>query len=484
MTSKEPSFSTRVIRSFLYSGIGNTISRVINVVGLFVVLKLISPDAFGIASIVIAIFAIIQAVTELGLGVAIVQAEKLSSREKSSLFWISAALTGLIYAVIYFGAPLGAIFYNEEMLTDLIRVHGSIVVIFTLYFIPRNMLKRDLKFKEIAIIDNLALLSSSIFMVVLAFYGFGAWSIILAEVANRFGQLLLAQFFFPYWPKFEFDWKEIKPRVEFGLYATGSRLLYNLYSNADYLIVGKIFGSTAVGIYSLAYRVVTDTVKLLTSNLNEVAYPAFSRLQTEVERLRKYFFTLSRGSLQLNSIVLILIALFIEDILVLINFDEWLDAVPLIQLMVAASILRTVSPLIPQLLNAVGKAKLNFYYSLSNAILMPLAFLIGAQFSLLGVGWAWVIGYPIVVSLLFYFGSRILEVSLFEFLKKAFSGFWLLPTLFGLGYGLKWGLIQLVGANSIVIPIVGIPIILATGISIIYYKEKETIYVLRGRAKG
>lgn len=481
--STSGSFSTKVIKSFLYSGAGNTFSKVINVIGLFVLLKIISPEAFGTASIVLAIYAVIQAVTELGLGVAIVQAKELSRREKDSLFWISFFLTLFIYLLIYLFAPLAASFYDESSLTSLIQVHGLIIVLFTFYFVPRNMLKRDLHFKEITIIDNVSLILSTILMVVLGYMGFGAWSIIGAEVGNRFGQLVLTQFYHPFWPKFQFNWEEIKEKVFFGLYATGSRLLYNLYSNADYLIVGRVFGTEAVGIYTLAYRIVSDTLKTLTSNLNEVAYPAFSRLQKEIKRLQLYFFTLARGSMQLNSIVLILIALFIDDILLLGGFDEWIEAVPIIRLLAASSILRTVSPLVPQLLNAVGQARLNFFYSLFNTIVMPIAFMVGAQFGLLGIGWAWLIGYPIVVLLLFYFGSQSLEVSLFYFIRKSFSGFWLLPLLLAVGIGIESGLGTIIPQGSIVIPLIGVPAILGLGIYIIYTREKETIDLLRGKIK-
>lgn len=481
--SSANSFSTQVIKSFLYSGAGNTFSKIINVIGLFVVLKLISPEAFGIASIVLAIFAVVLAVTEMGLGVAIVQANSLKKREIDSLFWLSLMLTGVLYGVIFLLAPFAAQFYEEPLITPLVRVHGIIVVFFTFYFVPRNLLKRELFFKELAIIDNVALLASTVIMVTLGYMGYGAWAIIGGEVGNRLGQLILSHAYKPFWPRFQFNWEEVKDRVYFGLYATGSRLLYNLYSNADYLIVGKIFGTQAVGIYTLAYRIVTDTVKTLTSNLNEVAYPAFSRLQDDLKRLQLYFFTLARGSLQLNSIILIIIALFVDDILLFTGYNEWLDAVPLVQLLAASAVLRTVSPLVPQLLNAVGEAKLNFYYSLSNAIIMPLAFLVGAQFGLLGVGWSWVIGYPVVVLLLFYFGSKKIELSLFTFIRRAFSGFWLLPVLLLTGLGIQYGLKFLFEGESIFVPILGVPIVLALGLFIVYTKEKETIALLRGKIK-
>lgn len=477
------SFSSKVIKSFLYSGAGNTFSKIINVIGLFVVLKIISVDAFGVASIVLAIFAVLLAVTELGLGVAIVQADELKRREIDSLFWISLVLSTFLYLLIFVASPLFAKFYNEPLIKDLVRVHGLIILFFTFYFVPRNLLKRNLQFKELAIIDNVALLCSTVVMVVMGFYNFGAWAIIGGEVSNRLMQLILTQSYKFFFPKFQFNWKEVKERVYFGLYATGSRLLYNLYSNADYLIVGKLFGTQAAGIYTLAYRIVSDTVKTLTANLNEVAYPAFSRLQNEVKRLQLYFFTLARGSLHFNSIILLVVALYVDEILLFAGYNEYLEAVPLIQLLAASSILKTVSPLVPQLLNAVGQAKLNFYYSLSNVIIMPAAFLIGAQFGLLGVGWAWVFGYPIVVLLLFYFGSKSLEVSLAEFIKRSFSGFWVLPLMLALGLLIQYGLHHVFAKGSIFIPLIGATVTLVVSFTALIKLEKETIDLLRGKIR-
>lgn len=476
----DSSFSSRVVRSFLYSGIGNTVSKVVNVVALLIVLKLITADAFGVASIVLAIFAVVQAVTELGLGVAIVQADELEDVEIDSLFWISLLMTGALYAVIYLTAPFAAEFYRMPDLTELIRVFGLVVVFFTFYFVPRNLLTRDLSFGVLAIVDNAALLFSSGVMIVLAWQGFGAWSIILGELANRAGQLVLCNAFRPWRPHLRFDWAAVRDRVSFGLYATGSRLLYNLYTNADYLIVGRVFGSPAVGVYTFAYRVVSDTVKTFTSNINNVAYPAFARLQHERERLRKYFFTIARGSLLVIGLALVVIGVYIDELLVLGGYDQYLGAVPLIRIFAVVAVLRTVSPIVPQLLNAVGQARLNFFYSLSNVIIMPAAFLIGAQFGLMGVGWAWVIGYPVVVGVLFWFGSRVLGMGLPRFLARTFSGLWILLPLLALALVIQEVAARMADGGNLVTLIVGAAVTLSAGLAAIYLRERETIAILRG----
>ncbi|MFB6232569.1 MAG: lipopolysaccharide biosynthesis protein, partial [Salinibacter sp.] len=377
-SSDDASFSWQVIRSFLYSGVGTTASKVLNVVALLVVLKLISTSAFGIASIVLAIFSILRAVTELGLGVAIVQAQDISRTEIDSLFWLSLLISGSLYLLLVASAPLIGQFYGQPQLAPLLQVYGLSVVIFSFYFVPKNLLTKEMAFGRIVFAENASLLGSALVMVALAYLGFGAWSVILGELGNRVGRLALFHVFRPYWPNWQFDWAEIKPRVSFGLYATGSRLLYNFYIKADYLLVGRVFGPEAVGVYAMAFRIISDPVRTLTSTVNDVAYPAFSKLQEELERLRTYFLTIARANLSLIGLVLVVIAVYIESLLVVGGYEKYFDAIPLVHIFAVVGLLRSVSALVPQLLNAVGEARLNFFYSLANSLLMPAAFLVGA----------------------------------------------------------------------------------------------------------
>lgn len=480
-TSDDTSLSWQVIRSLLYSGLGTTVSKVLNVVALLVVLKLISTSAFGIASIVLAIFSILRAVTELGLGVAIVQAQDITREEIDSLFWLSLVISGSIYLLLVASSPLIGWFYGESLLAELLRVYGLSVVIFSFYFVPKNLLTKEMAFGRIVVAENASLLSSGLVMIVLAYYGFGAWSIILGELGNRVGRLILFHVFRPYWPGWTFNWPAVKPRVSFGLYATGSRLLYNFYINADYLLVGRLFGPEAVGIYTMAYRIISDPVKTLASTINDVAYPAFSQLQNELARLRTYFFTIGRANLSLIGLVLIVVAVHIEELLIIGGYQKYFDAIPLVYIFTVIGVLRAIASLIPQLLNAVGQARLNFFYAAFSSVLMPGAFLVGGQFSLNGVAWAWVGAYPVVVGVLFYFSSRVLNTSLSTVLGKiAPGGIVLLPAL-GVGLGLK----QLTDMYLATMPIlslgIGVVGTLTVGLGLIALFEREAIAVLRGR---
>jgi teichuronic acid exporter len=317
--------------------------------------------------------------------------------------------------------------------------------------------------------------------VALAYLGFGAWSVILGELGNRVGRLALFHVFRPYWPNWQFDWAEIKPRVSFGLYATGSRLLYNFYIKADYLLVGRVFGPEAVGVYAMAFRIISDPVRTLTSTVNDVAYPAFSKLQEELERLRTYFLTIARANLSLIGLVLVVIAVYIESLLVVGGYEKYFDAIPLVHIFAVVGLLRSVSALVPQLLNAVGEARLNFFYSLANSLLMPAAFLVGAQFSLNGVAWAWVVAFPVAVMLLFSFGARALDTPLLTVLGRIVpAGLVLIPAL-GVALGAQWLADAYLPQMPILTLALGVLSTLGVGLGVIAWHEREAIAVIRGR---
>jgi len=479
-TDDDSAFSWQVIRSLLYSGLGTTVSKVLNVVALLVVLKLISASAFGVASIVLAIFSILRAITELGLGVAIVQAKDITREEIDSLFWLSLGVSGSIFLLLAAAAPLVAWFYEEPQLAGLLQVYGFSVVVFSLYFVPKNLLTKEMAFGRIVFAENTALLGSSLVMVAFAYFDFGAWAIIIGELGRRVGQLVLFHYFKPYWPGWTFNWSAVKPRVSFGLYATGSRLISNFNNNVDYLIVGKAFGPEAVGIYAFAYRIISDPVRTLASTINDVSYPAFSKLQDQVERLRTYFYTIARASLSLIGLVLVIVAVFAGDLLVIGGYEQYLDAVPLVHVFAFIGLVRCVTPIVPQLLNAMGEARLNFYYQLASAVLLPAAFVIGAQISLMGVAWSWVAAYPLLALLLFYFGARLLDTSLLYTLRRIAPGGLLLIPVLGVGVGVKLATDAYLAGVPIVSLVIGVVVTLGAGLGLAYLSERETIAVLRG----
>ncbi|MBO6586677.1 MAG: lipopolysaccharide biosynthesis protein [Gracilimonas sp.] len=475
----ESSFARRVASSVLYSGVGSVTARLLNAVALFYTLKVISEEQFGIAALALAFFSTTKALTELGLGTALVQEKRIGRTQVDSLFWISFLLSVVVYGLIYLGAPFVASFYDTPVLSSMIRVYMLGIIAFSFYMISSKLMMRDLEFKKLAISDNVALASSAGLMIYLAYTGWGAWAIILAELANKVGQMVFCMFFKPYWPRFHYDHGKVKHLIEFGMFTTGSNFFQKFYMNADYLIIGKFFSMELVGIYSFAYRLVFDTVKELSNVINRVAYPAFAKLQNQIPRLRNYFFTMSRASMLLVGTVMVIIGTYIDWFLPLVGYEKWMDAVPYMRIFVAVGIIQCLVTLLPKLINAKGEARFIFYFTSANAILLPAGFLIASQISMMAVALVWLTVYPLVSLVIIYFGAKLTETNVWRFGLKSISAFATLIPLAGFAYAVRYGITTFYGEATIGAVALAAIFVFSITASVIWFREKDAIQAIR-----
>ena len=458
----------------VWVAVGTVLTKLFRLVALFIVLKFITRAELGVAQTAITVFAILQSLTELGLGASVVQARDPTRAQLESLFWLSLLASLGLYLVLFLGAGVLADFYEQPALTPLIRVQGLGVLLFALYFIPKALLTRELRFGRITLADNLAGALSAVAMIVLAYAGLGVWAIIVGEVGARLVELILYQMMRPWFARFRLELADIRPMISFGLFTTGSRFLYRFYSESDYLVIGKVLNQGVTGLYAFAFRTVDDITKTLVSIVNQVAFPAFARLQNDRAELTRYLFGMARGATLVIGIVCAVLFVHMGDLLVAIGYDQWLDAVPLVRLFAVVGVLRAVLPILPQVLNALGHSRLVFVYACVLSVVLPIAFLIGARSGFEGVAWAWLIAYPPASLVLVIFTARLLEQPLIPFTLRLFQGLPQIAALTGLLELARLGLGE-AGASAAVLAAVGIA--LGLGLGALWTWKREPAFV-------
>ncbi len=418
MSETEKNFKNKVLKAFLYSGVGNVISKIVVLICVVIVAKELSEENFGVGTLTLACLFILRSVTELSLGVALVQKKEVNDNDYRSAFFFSVLLAAVVTLLMFtFGANLLSHLFGEPQIKDMLLWICGSLLLFSITFVSRAKLERELRFGVLTLVDSGGLLVAALLSVYLAREGYGPWALVWPEVFLRLLQCVVLQTASPYLPRGFGSWTDTKKLLGFGIYASGSRLLYNLYIQADYFVVATFYSKAELGIYSFAYRLVSEPIGALTTAINQVSFPTFSKLQNETEQLRRYFFGIANWSLAGVGAICVVLFVFAESIATSIR-PAYVQAVPLIRMFAVVSLVRCVSPLIPQLLNAVGRPKKNFYYSLICVLVLPAAFAVGAQFSLEGVGVAWLIGYPIVSLVLFSFAQKVLEMPVVDFAKN------------------------------------------------------------------
>jgi len=465
MTSPEPppgdsagSESADLVRhvsqSMLWVALGTIVSKLIRLAGLFIVLGLITKAELGVAQMALTVFVILQSVTEMGLGSALVRTRVIDPDDVAALFWVSVAMSLGLYVVVFGLSFALAGWYEQPLLAPLIQVQALGVLFSALYVVPKSLLIRELRMRRVTFAENLAGALSAGVMITLAVNGLGIWSIIVGEVSSRFIEMVIHQSSRPYLPRFRWAPRRIKALLSFGVFNTGARFLGRFYTDADYLVVGKLFSESLMGLYAFAFRTVDDIVKALIVMVNQVAYPTFAKLQHSPDELRAFLFGIARGTNLLIGTVLAFLFAFTEPVLMAIGYDKWLGAVPLVRLFAVIGLLRGLLPLLSSVINAFGEARYIFGYAIVLSVVLPVAFIIGGNIAFEGVALVWFFVYPPVTLILFRRVAKLTGTPLWTLIRGVCGGL-VFPVLLTLvlllvragleAAGLAPGLIAVVG---------------------------------------
>lgn len=369
------------------------ISRVVQIGTQFVVLALLARSLnaaeIGIFSFTLAAVNILLAVNEVGVGGAVIQFPRLPRDALSTLFWLSWAI-GLFQLLIFqAGAGVWGSFTDSEVAESVMRWLSLGFLLAASGLIPSALLARNLKFREIAIQDVAAELPAGLLSVAMALSGYGVWSLVgrmLVQVALR---SILGFWLCGWRPRPVFRTKDLKVFVSFSLYYTLTRLLSSISANLDYLVVGKLISTTALGFYTLAFNVSRTPTRFLAAILSRVAFPSFSRIQLSLEKFREaYLMQLS----VLNGLTLpfsIMLLVFADLVIPIVYGPGWEETVVLLRIMAITGTIASLIVLNGPAILATGHSKHAFYLNLARTILLLSAVLAGAHLGgVQGIAWA------------------------------------------------------------------------------------------------
>jgi len=416
----------QVKRGLLWLGSATLAARVLDFGATVVVVSVLGKAEMGLATLAISACAILESVSGLGIGSALVQAKELSDREESSLFWFTTAI-GVGLGMILLGlAPVLAYTYEKSALLSLVAVSSLKLVLMGVSVVPLQLLSKQLRFREIGTVQTLSSLGEGLVKIALALGGGGAWALVVGNVAR--GVVLLAALwvFSGFRPRPHFAFDETKRFARFGVQAAGSGLLFHLYRNADYFFVSKLLGVEALGLYKVAFDVAMQPTDTIIAVVGRVGFPVYAKLSHDLAALRATFASNTRSLFLMVAPLAVLIFFCTGTLFQVVGDGRWLGAVPAVQVLVWAGLLRAATTMFPQVYMAVGKPAYATIDSLLTLVVLSAAFWIGLSYfpelGMMSVCYAWLLIYP-----LFLFGHlavarRLIALEAAPYLRALAAG--------------------------------------------------------------
>lgn len=297
--------------------------------GNVILARLLAPQVFGLYAIVGFVVQFFSTFGDVGIGAALIQKKgELSEEELSSTFWLQQMLVWLVVGGVFVAAPLALKLYPELPQTSvwLIRAMAVSFLFSSLKTIPAILMERDIDFKRIAWVDITENMVFQLVAISCAFLGFEIWSFILAAITRSLLGAVIIYSVSPWRPAFEFRFESVRGLARFGLPYQGNQILSFIKDAVTPLFVGAYAGAAAVGYVNWA-RNLAFAPLIISESFGRVAFPAFSRLQTDKELLtRAVERSIRMMTLVLFPITAIMFALG-PEITRLVFTDKWMPGI-------------------------------------------------------------------------------------------------------------------------------------------------------------
>jgi teichuronic acid exporter len=405
----------KAISALKWATAAKLVVQIISWAGTLVVVRLLTPDDYGLMAKASVVCNIASAIAELGLGAAIARWAEVSREELSKLYGISVLFSAGITALVAGSAPLLARLFQEPRLTWPIVVAGLNIIIGAAAIIPSSLATRDLSFKHLAKIEIVAGIATIGLTVLLAAIGWGVWSLVLGTLFGTSIRSALLLAFGERVPPL-FSTHGVGEHLKFGLTLVGNRVTYFIVVQSDVLI-GSVFLSTSeIGRYAVALQLATLPMTKVMGTINQIALPAMARQQQDMPRLRQSLLK-SLGLMSLLAFPMLWGISSVAPELVRVLFGEkWLEAVPPLQLLPLVVPIRMIGGVLFTAGLALGNRKLDLRNTLVNLILLPGGFFVGAHRGLIGLCLAWLVSVPLAYSvflpaLLKFVGLRVRDLA-------------------------------------------------------------------------
>jgi PST family polysaccharide transporter len=325
-----------------WSGAQRTGGQAIALAVFIVLSRLLEPSAFGLIALANGYLLVVSLLIEQGVNQAVVQRKEMSTEHLDAAF-LSSVVVGLLLAglTLVLAGPIAGLF-GEPTLEPLLRWLSLSLVLTGLLATQMAILQRDLRFRALAVRTAAAETVGGVVAVSMALAGLGVWSLVGQALGRGIAGTIVLWGVSSWRPRLKLQGAPLRDLTRFGTPVVADRLVAVVQGKADDMLIGLVLGTTALGYYSVGYRLLTYLTQLVTGTVQSVALPVLSRLQADLERLRRVFLIMLEY-LALGAFpVFVGIAFVAPELVPLVFGPRWSASIPVMQVLALAGAAKVV----------------------------------------------------------------------------------------------------------------------------------------------
>lgn len=365
--------------------IAQTAKLVLQIVSIVVLARLLTPEDFGLAAMAAMTTGFFALFRDGGLSMATVQRPEVTGEQVSVLLLLNVVIGLGLTLICVLISPLVAIAFDEPRLLQIMML-ASLAFFLAGFGVQHDaLLRRQMQFGKIAVIEVSAMFLSVSIAVLLAATGFGYWALILMPLAIATTQTALSWLLCGWRPNLVLRAAGAYGLIKFGLYLTAANIVSFVSINLTPFIISKIGGVEQLGLFNRANSLATIPGTQVLPPIMSVAQPALARLAGDPERFKSSALSLIRKTCLISMFLSVTMFCLAEDLVALLLGEGWSDAADIFRLLSLFAFIEPVATICGMSLIAVGKAGMLLKWKFISLAITLTAIALGANWGVMGI---------------------------------------------------------------------------------------------------
>ncbi|GAB4548429.1 MAG: oligosaccharide flippase family protein [Anaerolineae bacterium] len=320
-------------------------------------MRLLSPEQFGIVALALFFMTLLTPFSAFGVDFALIQSKEVRKETLSTHFALRLGLALGVLALGCLAAPfLRRIYADQAAVVDVFLALLSLNVLSASFSTPGTILRREMRFGTIALLNLAASLAMTITAPLLAYFGAGLWSLVAEQAAGPLIRwIALWGLIRPWRLSLRFDTGEARSFLRFGRQVFSANILGILLDRFDDFWTGSALGPAALGYYSRAYEMAQYPERVLATPITHVFFSTYAALQENREELSKAFFRSSSFLVRVGLLMAVVLLVTAPEVVLILFGEVWLPIVPVFRLMLVYIMLDPLYVNLSYLIIGVGR---------------------------------------------------------------------------------------------------------------------------------
>ena len=436
------SLKKRVLQGTKWVALANIFKQVMRIVSLVIFAKILTPDDFGIFSILMIFVSFLIMFVDMGTAAALIHIKRPTQKLLSSIFFFNIFIGIFLFLLLVLFSGIIADFFEKPILENLLILIAINFIVMSFGVVQKARFEKNLDVKYLTLSESFAIFIGIVVAIISAYYGYGVYSLVVQTLITSFVTVGLIWFISSWKPSFYFSFSEIQKIWKYTANLSAFNFVNYFSRNADNILIGKFLNTSALGVYSLAYNIMLYPLQNISRVLIRILFPAFSHIQDDNVKFKraylKVIFFIALISFPIMVGLMATAELFVE----VVFGDKWKSLAILLIILAPVGMIKSIGETNGSIYMAKGNTDLLLKIGIFSTIITIVFFIFGIFYGVEGVAVSFLLSNTLLFYPIFKISWRQIDLGVAEGVKSILP-ILIISIIMGifvwlLGYGLQY----------------------------------------------